>query len=289
MTRPDGRIEKGQRLSSAISARAWNRAQDAADIVLGTRPGVLAGDGKPMPVGCVEMLLKSQETVTAINAFEVVEITGVANQLAEKPLIAGGIKAFESVPILTGRRPVNVERQNYGVALHQISSGQIGRIAVAGVVPCMVNTQTTGITDSSPLAHTFCLARAGVDCLVSAPTGSSRILYGIAAGLAMIHLHSGLDYLLAVPSGIWNVNTKAQCRLVTSITLANDGVDYTYNSGPLVDVWNFLGLVQPNEICVVARCQGDKLILIQSRGFAPYTYERRLEVLDSRVSALENA
>jgi hypothetical protein len=40
MAKPDGRIEKGQRLGSAISARAWNRAQDAADIVLGVRPGV---------------------------------------------------------------------------------------------------------------------------------------------------------------------------------------------------------------------------------------------------------
>jgi len=39
MAKPDGRIEKGQRLGSAISARAWNRAQDAADIVLGVRPG----------------------------------------------------------------------------------------------------------------------------------------------------------------------------------------------------------------------------------------------------------
>lgn len=39
MARPDGRIEKGQRLGSAISARAWNRAQDAADHVLGVRPG----------------------------------------------------------------------------------------------------------------------------------------------------------------------------------------------------------------------------------------------------------
>lgn len=38
MARSDGRIEPGQRLSRAISARAWNRAQDAADIVLGTRP-----------------------------------------------------------------------------------------------------------------------------------------------------------------------------------------------------------------------------------------------------------
>lgn len=49
MAKPDGRIEKGQRLSTAISARAWNRAQDAADIVLGVRPGVAAGDLRQSP------------------------------------------------------------------------------------------------------------------------------------------------------------------------------------------------------------------------------------------------
>lgn len=35
MRRKDGRIEPGQSLRGAISARAWNRAQDAADVVLG--------------------------------------------------------------------------------------------------------------------------------------------------------------------------------------------------------------------------------------------------------------
>jgi hypothetical protein len=43
--RPDGRIEPGQKLASAISARAWNRAQDAADIVLGERTGFGAEAG----------------------------------------------------------------------------------------------------------------------------------------------------------------------------------------------------------------------------------------------------
>jgi hypothetical protein len=46
MPRPDGRIEPGQPLRGAISARAWNRAQDAADLVLGTNPGVTALSGQ---------------------------------------------------------------------------------------------------------------------------------------------------------------------------------------------------------------------------------------------------
>jgi hypothetical protein len=34
------RVEAGQPISEAFSATGWNRAQDAADIVLGARPGV---------------------------------------------------------------------------------------------------------------------------------------------------------------------------------------------------------------------------------------------------------
>jgi hypothetical protein len=45
MARNDGRIEPGQKLAGAISARAWNRAQDAADRVLGVGTGFGAGAG----------------------------------------------------------------------------------------------------------------------------------------------------------------------------------------------------------------------------------------------------
>lgn len=48
MARSDGRIEPGQRLSRAISARAWNRAQEAADIVLGEQA---AGEAGPRVIG----------------------------------------------------------------------------------------------------------------------------------------------------------------------------------------------------------------------------------------------
>jgi hypothetical protein len=46
MARPDGRIEPGQPLRGAISAKAWNRAQDAADLVLGAGTGIEAGVGQ---------------------------------------------------------------------------------------------------------------------------------------------------------------------------------------------------------------------------------------------------
>lgn len=50
MPRADGRIEPGQKLTSAISARAWNRAQQAADIVLGVNPGYAVAGAPVSPL-----------------------------------------------------------------------------------------------------------------------------------------------------------------------------------------------------------------------------------------------
>jgi hypothetical protein len=47
--RQDGRIEPGQKLAGAISARAWNRAQDAADLVLGKQYGTEASPAASFP------------------------------------------------------------------------------------------------------------------------------------------------------------------------------------------------------------------------------------------------
>lgn len=46
MERGNGRVEPGQRMRG-MSARAWNRAQDAADVVLGTNPDVTMPGGYP--------------------------------------------------------------------------------------------------------------------------------------------------------------------------------------------------------------------------------------------------
>ena len=69
MAKPDGRIEKGQRLSTAISARAWNRAQDAADIVLGVRPGVEAGPLSSMYLPSVRVTLREKGYFGQVKVF----------------------------------------------------------------------------------------------------------------------------------------------------------------------------------------------------------------------------
>ena len=60
MARADGRVEPGQSLKSAFSARAWNRAQDAADIVLGERTVFGAGPSESMTLPSVRVKLAAK-------------------------------------------------------------------------------------------------------------------------------------------------------------------------------------------------------------------------------------
>jgi hypothetical protein len=57
MARADGRVEPGQSLKSAFSARAWNRAQDAADIVLNERTVFGAEPSESMTLPSVRVKL----------------------------------------------------------------------------------------------------------------------------------------------------------------------------------------------------------------------------------------
>lgn len=56
MPRNDGRLEPGQRLNGAISARAWNRMLDAADLVLGEKHGVAAERLSLVGLPCVKAI-----------------------------------------------------------------------------------------------------------------------------------------------------------------------------------------------------------------------------------------
>lgn len=66
MERGGGRVEQGQKISGALSAQAWNRAQQAADIVLGAEPGVSV---TPLPNSSrclmMPMLIKSEYSTSS--------------------------------------------------------------------------------------------------------------------------------------------------------------------------------------------------------------------------------
>ena len=128
MARPDGRIEPGQPLRGAISARAWNRAQDAADLVLGANPGTAGVAGSPVLKPYTWAYCRPSVTVAR---WGVLAITGVA--ITPTSSSGGATASFEEMPVLTGGTP-SATTTAWCVAVEPIESGKIGKVAVGGVV-----------------------------------------------------------------------------------------------------------------------------------------------------------
>ncbi|MEB3209523.1 MAG: hypothetical protein VKK63_11510 [Synechococcus sp.] len=158
MAKPDGRIEKGQRLSTAISARAWNRAQDAADIVLGVRPGVTADGlrGYERPYTWIYVYNNTGHPDYDIPRWGPVWLdeeqrdnfynTNV-NDSPENEAF------FQDVPVLAGVPPTAFFGPDYnkppvlwGIAVEPIAHSTIGRVAISGVVQCRLNVTSDSDT-----------------------------------------------------------------------------------------------------------------------------------------------
>lgn len=173
MSRPDGRIEPGQPLRGAISARAWNRAQDAADLVLGAGTGIEAGVGSMGNKPYTSVLCKPSVTVAR---WGVIAITGVA--ITPTSSSGGATASFEEMPVLTGGTP-SATTTAWCVAVEPIESGKVGRVAVGGVVQCKVTV--------SDAAHKFVRAKASTTELESSTTGEGLLLWS-GGGWALVRL-----------------------------------------------------------------------------------------------------
>lgn len=176
MPRKDGRIEKGQSLRSAVSARAWNRAQDAADIVLGATPAAEAGD--------LSVIDRAPNVVLVSNGSGVVvPLGGVLALSGPRVDPSGGsldgtsaasIRAREFIrrPAFTGTIPFNNESApfRFAVALEPIPANAIGRCAVRGAFPCKVRMDNAN--------HTYAVMRSSdATQLQSAVCGPVRLLW----------------------------------------------------------------------------------------------------------------
>lgn len=131
MARNDGRLEKGQRLSGAISARAWNRAQDAADRVLGTRPG-FAADGPGGTSAPYTWVYAKNASGATVNRWGVLAITGV--EITPTNAAGGATAEFEAMPVLTAGAISGNETKERCVAIEPIESNKVGMVAIAGAV-----------------------------------------------------------------------------------------------------------------------------------------------------------
>jgi hypothetical protein len=123
-TRRDGRIDPGQKLGKAISARAWNRAQDAADIVLGEQTVFGAGpiQGLPDRLARSARLFVPAQVGRRVRFGMIVRLGGNTGNLptnyaslgASAPTTAGTTVAspFLAVPFVDRRQTTN---RNFGV------------------------------------------------------------------------------------------------------------------------------------------------------------------------------
>jgi hypothetical protein len=128
MPRPDGRLDPGEPLR--VSARAWNRAQDAADIVLGLNSGVKGFPNQSSPAPFVWVLGKNTTSGT-IDRFACLSIAGLEVTPVEDEDDKSTID-FLRGPVLSCGSPT--AGGTVVVAIDPIKTGKIGRVAVAGAI-----------------------------------------------------------------------------------------------------------------------------------------------------------
>jgi len=170
MERGDGRVEPGQRIRG-ISSRAWNRAQDAADIVLGANPDVTVPVGFPgvrsltvpmlinngtggtsntFPPGTVVVFsLFSESTARRTNGELGSALTSPYEGYFELP--SGVATLHVPLDVTPIYAPKNVPA--WGVTTE---GGQLGQsivpVIVAGVAPVRVRSMTYGYEAAHPYA-----------------------------------------------------------------------------------------------------------------------------------------
>jgi hypothetical protein len=153
-TRKDGRIEPGQKLGTAISARAWNRAQEAADIVLGERTR-FGADGQSAIERASNIVLVRNDSGADIPRFGVIGFGQIISNLNTSQIVVQGVlpKAFSA----------------FGIAVEPIASGSVGRCACSGVFPVRVSICNTSHMYANPKDN-------DVEMLYSSTVGSLQIL-----------------------------------------------------------------------------------------------------------------
>lgn len=159
-TRQDGRVEVGQKISTAFSARAWNRAQEAADIVLGDKTRFGAGGTNVEPTRIVVPCFVTS-TVTGVAPGHVVQLTAAtgyvvpdhSNQNDTRAAVGGGLSGSVWTP---------VSLDNYADAKVQLgvivggrdmpSPGQpqYVKVCIAGMCIARVRARTVGGGNPGP-------------------------------------------------------------------------------------------------------------------------------------------
>jgi hypothetical protein len=222
MARPDGRIEKGQRLATAISARAWNRAQDAADRVLGVQTGAEAGalQNLALPYHWVYAVNKGDETmdrfsVVKLESQEITDGWDVDEDFVNQKTPDVVFKAYP-IEYTTADTTTNWDLVTYAIPLEPIPKDGCGRVAVSGVCYALIE-----VVDYS---HNFATPRNYLwpGRLRSSPEGPFRILgkgfpdpgEGDKRQLALVQFRTGETATIVVFDDVaWEKNQFKTFRL----------------------------------------------------------------------------
>jgi hypothetical protein len=198
----NGRVTPGP-IKGQLSAAALNRAQEAADIVLGQRGNGMADGPSAGPPAYTGILAKNNTTGT-VRRWGVLSVAGVV--FTPSGATGNATQQFQDQPVLSGGLPTG--GSSFVVAVEPIAAGKIGRVAVAGVVQAKIN-----ITDAG---HGFAKAKDGdLTQLTSADTGDAQILWkesGTGAGKwAIVRFGGagGASIRLGKVTGTWSKNATA--------------------------------------------------------------------------------
>lgn len=177
MARTDGRIEAGRPLNGSISARAWNRAQDAADLVLGahTSASAEASYVATAPYQWVWGQHGMSYDQATIPRFSVVELININQTNPED--------AYWRVPVIgvykpySSNSPSEVRFDGFGITIDPIAFNQCGRVAIDGCIQCKVLIEDTNHMCAYPTnTHEYLRSGAfGNFSLVAKPTRSGVI------------------------------------------------------------------------------------------------------------------
>jgi hypothetical protein len=210
MSRPDGRIEAGQRLSQAISARAWNRAQQAADMVLGG----MAPPGGPVgnTIRPYTPILVCNRTTGTVDRWGCLSIDGL--QVLPSGPTGVATYTFEDTPIVKGGLPT--AGMPFVVPVEPIAPSGIGWAAVAGVVQVKLAIGSA--------AHGFARAKNGTIGELETTTG------GASGAMELLWKEPGVTGagkwgLLRFGAAAGSVSA-VDIDVVSSVTMTATGIDF---------------------------------------------------------------
>lgn len=234
MPRADGRIDAGESLDTAISARAWNRAQDAADIVLRQHRG-----GGALDFGGAPYIALPCKATNTLARWGAVQITGVAVNPT------GGdtnLRSFEGLPCITGGTPTSASPK-FGIAIEPIASGKIGRVAVSGLVQARISVST-----ADPITAGV---QAGTSVLVGGKPGVSIMWIESGTGdkWALVRFAGPSSLRLCKTSAAFSKGSIATLDVYESGTPPNES---RTGSETVVDVINKYADLQAGKFCSVA-------------------------------------